>query len=129
MRKNGFKESVKQIVLDDPRYDMEAYAFVRESLDFTMKRLSKPNKGEERHISGKELAEGIRDYALQEFGPIALKVLNSWGVERTEDFGEIVFNLVESGELGKRDEDSREDFNNLYDFEEVFKKPFLPKDS
>ena len=126
MRETAFIDIVKEICAKDERYDIEAYVFMREALDQTIKNLKKPDKGPDRHVSGQELAEGIRKYALKEFGPITLKVFNSWGIERTEDFGEIVFNLVDVGELGKTDEDTRDDFKNLYDFHEVFKKPFLP---
>jgi len=126
MRKTAFMDVIKKICAKDTRYDMEAYIFIREALDNTIKRLKKPDKGPERHVSGQELSEGVRLYALEEFGPITLKVLNSWGIEKTEDFGEIVFNLVNAGELGKTEEDKRDDFSNSYDFYEVFKKPFLP---
>lgn len=119
-------ETLKKIYAEDSRYDMEAYVFMREALDYTIKTLKKPDKGPERHISGEELLEGIRQYALQEFGPIALKVLNTWGIKSTEDFGEVVFNLVNAGELGKTEEDKREDFKNSYDFQEAFEIPFLP---
>ena len=127
MRESAFFETVKKICLLDQRYDPEAYVFVREALDFTITELKKPASGPERHITGAELADGMRRYALQEFGPLALKVLNSWGIRRTDDLGAIVFNLVEAGEFGKRDEDSPDDFSNLYDFDEVFRKPFLPE--
>ena len=125
MRKTGFMETLKRICMEDPRYDMEAYIFMREALDHTIKTLKKPDDGPERHITGQELSEGIRQYALQEFGPITFEVLDSWGVKKTDDFGEIVFNLVNAGELGKTEEDKREDFKDSYDFYEVFKKPFL----
>lgn len=127
MRETGFIDIVKKICAKDTRYDIEAYIFMREALEYTIKKLNKPEKGSDRHVSGQELAEGIRQYALEQFGPISLKVLNSWGIETSEDFGEIVFNLVNAGELGKTDEDKRDDFKNVYDFYEVFKKPFLPK--
>ncbi len=126
MRKIAFIDVVKRICAKDERYDIEAYVFIREALDQTIKNFKKPDNGPDRHVSGQELAEGIRKYALDQFGPITLKVFNSWGIERTEDFGEIVFNLVNAGELGKTDEDKRDDFKNVYDFYEVFKKPFLP---
>lgn len=115
------EELLHSILQRDPRYEPEAYAFVRAGLDYTVRRLEKP-----RHVSGRELLDGIREFALAEFGPMSQTVLNGWGVHRTEDFGEIVFNMVESGLLGKTDEDSRADFANGYDFFEAFKKPFLP---
>ena len=77
--------------------------------------------------SGKELLEGIKAYALDEFGPMAYTVFSEWGVHGSQDFGEIVFNLVESGRLGKTENDSREDFKNGYLFEEAFLKPFEPQ--
>jgi uncharacterized repeat protein (TIGR04138 family) len=102
---------------------------VREALDFTSKLLEKPADGPKRHVSGTELLEGIRRYALQEFGPMSLTVLNTWGITTTADFGEIVFHLVEVGLLGKTEEDRREDFADGYNFHEAFARPFLPKSS
>lgn len=127
MRKIGFAEAVAQILEEDPRFAPESYQFVREALDFTTIMFSKPAKGPERHISGAELLEGIRKYALQEYGPVAMMVLNSWGVHQCEDFGHIVFNLVNKGVLRKTDEDSLRDFDGGYDFEAAFRKPFQPK--
>jgi uncharacterized repeat protein (TIGR04138 family) len=95
-------------------------------LDYTIKMLEKPESGPARHVSGHELLEGVRRYALSEFGPIALKTLNSWGITETDDIGAIVFNLVQAGEFGKTDEDKSEDFTGGYDFHEAFAKPFLP---
>jgi len=115
------EELLHGILAGDPRYTIEAYAFVRGGLDFTVRRLEK-----QRHVSGKELLEGIREFAIDEFGPMAKTVLNGWGIQRTEDIGEIVFNMVETGLLGKTDEDSRADFANGYDFDEAFRKPFKP---
>lgn len=115
------EDLLQTILTRDPRYVSEAYAFVRAGLDYTVRRLDKP-----RHVSGQELLDGIREFALAEFGPMTKTVLNGWGIARTEDIGEIVFNMVESGLLGKTDKDSRADFANGYDFNEVFRKPFLP---
>ncbi len=116
-------EELLQGILDrDPRYTAEAYTFVRAGLDHTVRRLETP-----RHVSGQELLDGIREFALAEFGPMSKTVLNSWGILRTEDVGEIVFNMVETGLLGKTDKDSRADFANGYDFDEAFRKPFQPR--
>jgi uncharacterized repeat protein (TIGR04138 family) len=79
-----------------------------------------------RHVSGQELLGGIRQFALEQFGPMAQTVFEDWGVRNCQDFGEIVFNMVEIGLLAKRDTDSREDFLAGYDFQEAFRKPFLP---
>jgi uncharacterized repeat protein (TIGR04138 family) len=120
----SFKKTVAEICARDTRYAADGYYFLCEALDYTVKALKKPPEGVERHVSGKELAEGIRDYALQEFGPLALTVLRTWGIQRTEDFGELVFHLVEAGKLGKTEKDTRADFAHVYDFDEVFARPF-----
>lgn len=126
MKKIGYSEALTQIVQEDPRYDEHAYLFMREALDHTIKSLEKPTEGPARHVSGRELLEGIREYALAEFGPLTLRVLAHWGIHRCEDFGDIVFNLVSKGILGKTDEDRREDFSGGYDFKEAFLSPFQP---
>ena len=79
-----------------------------------------------RHISGQDLLGGMRAYALEQYGPMALPVLHEWGIERCEDFGEIVFNMVENELLAKTEEDSRDDFSGGYTFDEAFRQPFLP---
>jgi len=106
----------------DNRYTPEAYLFVREGLDHTVSQLEKP-----RHVSGKELLAGMREYALKEFGPVTKRVLCEWGINNCLDFGNIVFNLVNFGLLGKTDEDSIEDFMDGYDFNEAFIKPYRPR--
>ncbi|MDD5705800.1 MAG: hypothetical protein PHR35_07725 [Kiritimatiellae bacterium] len=124
MDDTSFQEAVLELVKKDSRYPAEAYYFLREGLDFTVKALKKNAHGAARHVSGKELCEGLRDHALQEFGPMALSVLNAWGITRTEDFGELVFNLVAAGRLGKTERDRKEDFADGYDFHETFAKPY-----
>ena len=114
-------EIMQEILRRDPRYSEAAYAFVRAGLDFTVRRLKKP-----RHVSGQELLEGLRELALAEFGPMTQTTLAEWGITCTEDFGEIVFNMVETGLLGKTEEDSRADFARGYDFDKAFRKPFQP---
>jgi uncharacterized repeat protein (TIGR04138 family) len=128
MRKPGFEEAVDEIVRRDSRYDRDAYHFVREGLDFTVKMLKKNPQGPpaHRHVSGQELLEGLRQFALDQFGPMSKTVLGHWGIKRCEDFGDIVFNMVEKGILGKTDQDRREDFKSGYSFEEAFVKPYLP---
>lgn len=123
MKHPSSEDILQNILTRDPRYTAEAYAFVRAGLDYTVRRLDKP-----RHVSGQELLDGIREFALVEFGPMTRTVLNGWGIRRTEDIGEIVFNMVETGLLGKTEKDSRADFANGYDFDEAFRKPFLPAD-
>lgn len=127
MRQIDFVGAVERICRKDPRYDSAAYFFLREALDFTVKMLDRPRRGPGRHVTGQELLEGVRRYALQEFGPMALTVLTTWGVKQTGDFGDMVFNLVETGVLGKTSEDKKEDFANGYSFDEAFAAPFKPK--
>lgn len=105
-------------------YRPQAYEFVLQALNHTLKSLE-----EMRHVSGQELAEGIRVFARQEFGPMAKHVLNAWGVTTTRDFGEIVFDLVGAGHLRKTDEDSIEDFDDCYDFEAAFERDYFEQQS
>ena len=111
----------------DPRYSLQAYHFVFEALDFTTYKLSKDPlspREKERHVTGKQLLEGVREFALQQFGYMARPVLDTWGIKRCEDFGEIVFNLVESGLMGRTESDTKEDFKGGYDFETAFDAGF-----
>lgn len=118
------EQAIRAIRKVDSRYPAEAYLFVREALDFTLARARKRG-----HIRGQELLEGIRCFAIDQFGPLALSVFGNWDVNRTEDFGEIVFNMVEHGILGKTEEDSREDFADGFDFGETFgRTPPLDED-
>jgi len=126
MQEVNFEEVAEQIIAKDPRYQREAYLFLRDALDHTQKQFAKESKGQVRHVTGKELLHGIRDYALQQFGPMTLMVFEEWGIRSCEDFGEIVFNMIDSGLLAKTDKDTRADFARVYDFDNAFRKPFLP---
>src|SRR6185503_16550930 len=107
MQAASFEEAIEQIAVRDHRYHREAYFFLREALDHTQKMTGKPpKKNEVHHVSGQELLKGIREYALQQFGPMTLTVLDEWGVKSCEDFGEIVFNMVETKLLAKTEQDS-----------------------
>lgn len=119
---------LKELVLRDPRYTLGAYFFVQESLSYTVHTLNKPVDGLGRHVSGQELIEGMRIFALHEFGQLAKRVLNEYGIFDCLDFGHIVFNLVEVGLLGKTEKDSVHDFADGYDFDEAFRLPYLPND-
>lgn len=131
----------------------EAFEFVREGLAHTVRRVHgeveepktvRPSAGvaepspndesdestpedsspdESHHVSGQQLCEGLRDYALQQYGRLALMVLHHWGVRETADFGRIVFAMVEAGLMRKTDEDSIDDFNRVFDFQEAFAPP------
>ena len=126
MQEIDFAEVLAKLLKQEPRYHQEAYLFLREALDHTQKSVAKAGKGEIRHVSGQELLEGIREYGLAQFGPMTQLVFNEWGVHRCEDWGEIVFNLVENNLLRKTERDTRADFQGAYDFLEAFRKPFLP---
>lgn len=103
----------------DRRYTERAYAFVLAALAEVVRRLP-----ERRHVSGRELSDGCRDLAMRLYGPMAKTVLAHWNVRTTRDFGEIVFNLLEVGVLSKDDGDSRADFDDLFDFTEVFERQY-----
>ncbi len=126
MQADTFDDGVEKIVLRDRRYDREAFHFLREALDHTQKTVTRENRGEPRHVSGPELLDGIREYALETYGPMTLTLFEEWGLTRCEDFGEIVFLMIDHHLLSKTDEDSKEDFKATYEFEEAFRHPFLP---
>ena len=96
-------------------YKQGAYFFVFSALEYTVKKLP-----ERRHITGRELLEGIAEYARNQYGPLAKSVFKSWGITRTIDFGKIVFDLVDSKLMGKTAEDKLEDFEGVYDFNSEF---------
>ena len=124
-----FTEIVGLICKEDTRFDRKAYNFVRQALDHTVKetRRKHPERtGKSQHVSGAELLEGIRAHALDQFGPLTKTVLNRWGITRCADFGDIVFNLIEYNVFSKTENDRREDFANLYDFDDAFVKPYQP---
>lgn len=113
-------DEVLQILRErHPRFAEEAYLFVLSALQRILNDL-----GEPRHISGRELALGVRDLALEKFGPMARTVLGHWGIHSTEDVGAIVFALVDCGILIKQPTDSPEDFRDVFDFEEVFERNY-----
>lgn len=129
MQDPDFSEIVELICKEDPRFDRKSYEFIRLGLDHTVKELKKKEgnrTARSRHVSGPELLDGLRVYTLEQFGPLGKTVLNSWGIQRCSDFGEIVFNLIEYNVFSKTENDRREDFADLYTFDEAFVKPFLP---
>lgn len=123
-----FEEVVAEIRARDSRYAAPAYDFVRGGLDFTVKRLGRASAGERRsrHVSGAELCEGLRDYALERYGVLAGALLARWGLRRTADFGAIVFLLAEAGVFGVSEDDRPEHFSGCFDFAEAFRRPFTP---
>lgn len=115
---NKIFEKIQTLTEKNRKYKFEAYTFILAALHDTMKKIYPP-----RHITGKEFCEGIRKYALEQFGPMAKTLLEFWGIKTTTDFGRIVFDLVDVGLMRKTEEDSIEDFRNIYSF----KKAFHPK--
>jgi uncharacterized repeat protein (TIGR04138 family) len=138
----SFRDELAQIIANDPRYSIDAYAFVLEALNLARQqklkgkprerdrdrgsppppqargaapRSRKPRAGG--HVTGRELCEAARRLALRQFGLMASTVLSEWGVRSTSDIGDIVYNLIAAGDLEKTPEDSREDFENVFDFE------------
>jgi uncharacterized repeat protein (TIGR04138 family) len=129
MQNPDFSEIVAQICKEDARYDRKAYDFVRLGLEHTVKDLRKRDSARaerSRHVSGPELLDGLRAYALEQFGPLAKTVLNAWGIETCQDIGNVVFNLIEYNVFSKTENDRREDFADIFDFDEAFVKPFQP---
>ena len=120
---DNYLKKIEQLISSDGSYKFEAYSFVLAALHHTVSKYKKP-----RHVSGKQLLKGIREYACDQYGPMARTVLNHWGIYKTEDFGKIVFALVNVGILRKQSEDKIEDFKDVFDFEEVFDKGYKIKD-
>ncbi len=121
-KENDFEDKVNEVVKKDPRYKLQSYAFVMAALDHILRKFKKP-----KHISGKELLNGIKELAKEEFGPTAKLVFEYWGVRNTEDFGNIVFNLVDARIMSKTEEDSIEDFKDVFDFTEEFEGKYQMK--
>ncbi|MBF0387704.1 MAG: hypothetical protein HQL20_07595 [Candidatus Omnitrophica bacterium] len=114
-----FYDKVEQVCEQDPRYKAGAYEFVMEALNYSQRRFKK-----ERHVTGDQLLSGIKELTVKKFGPLALNVLHHWGVKNTEDFGNIVFIMVQHQLLAKQQDDTLDSFRNGYNFEEVFHKGY-----
>jgi uncharacterized repeat protein (TIGR04138 family) len=113
---------LEEMVRRDPRYPLEAYEFVFAALTHTQRLLGRnpspePGKEESHHVSGQQLLAGVRDLALREFGLLARTVFRMWGINQTDDFGELVFNLIEAGLMSKTNQDERRDFHAVYDLD------------
>jgi uncharacterized repeat protein (TIGR04138 family) len=119
-----------KLLCEDHRYKLDAYTFVREGLRYAQQ-LFYPATGEpdsevkvSRHISGQDLCHALRHLAHDRYGYLALPVLQNWGLRSTSDFGEVVYNLIKIGELSKSPGDSRDHFDDVYDFEQVLLHDF-----
>lgn len=123
--------AIVELLQQDQRYHLEAYQFVREALAYAQKVMHMPPSNDEsaegtkdHHLTGQQLCQAIRQYALEQYGFMAKTVLNSWGVHKTGDFGEIVYNLIRIREMRKSKSDKREDFDDQFEFETAFDPKF-----
>lgn len=119
------EEVLEKIQSRDSRFANEAYLFVSEALGETVRKLGRQKAPVgKRHVSGQELAEGMADFALDRFGPMTYQVLKTWGLAKTRDIGDIVYTLIDEKVLAKSDNDSIDDFNEVYDFKSRFLAPW-----
>lgn len=115
------EEKIQAVRRRDRRFSRNAYYFVLDALDYTMTHFGRDQlTGEDRHVGGRELLVGIKEFAAEQFGPMAALVFERWGVRCAADFGEIVFNLIDAELLSRRPSDSRLDFVDGIDFREIF---------
>jgi uncharacterized repeat protein (TIGR04138 family) len=119
-----FHYAISQAVEKDPRYHPLAYEFVRDALHVASKHFCAGK--DDQHVTGQQVLEGARMHALAEYGPMAHTILSEWGLREGEDVGNIVYNLIAIGYFGKNEEDSLEDFKNVFDFEKTLNEPFMP---
>lgn len=128
----NFDEAIKLCCEKDQRYSPQSYHLVRMALDAAQKHVhgeeKKGAKKTNRHVTGKQLLEGFRLHTLDTYGPLSFALLNNWGIKKSVDVGNIVFNIIDTGLFGRSPEDRIEDFVNIYDFKEAFQKPFEPKE-
>jgi uncharacterized repeat protein (TIGR04138 family) len=122
-------KSIEEIAAEDGLYPMEAYQFVGMGLGYTTKKIKGDVDAPEpsRHVSGQELAQGLRELALKQWGRLAKAVLARWNIHSTDDFGRIVFRLVENQWMSKTENDRLEDFHKVYDFETAFVEEYQIK--
>jgi len=125
----SFSEVVELVIEKDPRYAKEAYIFLKEALEFTIKQKKRGKSEAGSHVDAGELLDGFRQLALKEFGPMVMTVLEYWGVTVSDDVGHMVFNLIDAGVFGKTESDSVEDFRGALNFRTAFVEPFEPRSS
>lgn len=127
MNRPSFPEGVALCLQRDPRYTKEAYGFIRDALEHTQKKIAAERKLKGAfHVNGPEILAGFREHALEQFGPLARLVLETWGIRETLDVGNIVFNLINAEVFSQSDTDQVSDFAGLYTFEDAFDAPFRP---
>ncbi|HEY2589316.1 MAG TPA: Minf_1886 family protein [Tepidisphaeraceae bacterium] len=116
------QKSLQQVATDAGLYPAEAYEFVQRGLSHTVQKThgTAADPDASRHVSGQQLCEGLREFALTQWGMLARTVLRRWGIHSTLDFGRIVFILVDAGQMQKTEDDNLEDFRNVFDFRTAF---------
>jgi len=119
-----FHFAVQLSVNKDPRYHPHAYEFVKDALHVAAKHFCEGK--DDQHVTGPQVLEGVRLYALAEYGPMSFTILGEWGVSSGDDVGNIVYNLIEASYFGKNDSDSLQDFSGGFDFEKALTEPFKP---
>ena len=124
-------QAMRDLLAEDKRYKLDAYQFIRESLqyahDHMMGELEEDDSSEKagpRHVTGQQLCEACRLYGMEQYGYLTKMVLAKWGIQSTSDFGELVYNLIRIEQMRKSESDQREDFDNVYDFDDAFEPEF-----
>src|ERR1700727_1812490 len=125
----SFNEVVEQIIERDPRYGKEAYIFLKEALEFTIKQKKRGKTESGSHVNAGELLDGFRQLSLKEFGPMVMTVLEYWGARTSSDVVQMVFNLIGAGVFGSAESDSVADFEEALDFRVAFVAPLAPQSS
>ncbi|MGD8451099.1 MAG: hypothetical protein PVJ57_04720 [Phycisphaerae bacterium] len=123
------RDKLLRAIYDDGRYPPGAYIFVQDGLEFTNKMVDSPDRPPPRHVTGRELCEGLRELALRRWGMLARAVLNQWNIRGTRDFGEIVYFLVEFDQMATQESDTIADFDEVFDFDEAFDSYMIPLDA
>lgn len=121
----SFSDAVTQICSEDDRFHPDAYAFLKDALDHTVKEVME-EEAQPRHVNGAELMHGFRRYTLNEFGPMSRPLLKEWGITKTRDIGDMVFNLIGAQVFSKEEGDKPSDFDAIYSFKDAFDTPFRP---
>ncbi len=127
MKPAQFDQAVARIIQRNSDIDPQAFFFLKDALDVSLKAAEDSKTSNEGHVSASQLLYAFRDHALQEFGPMAATLMEEWGLRSTGDVGQMVFALIKERMFGKQESDTQKDFENIYDFHEAFTLPFQPK--
>lgn len=123
MKNTQFDKAVEEICSENPLIPKQAYHFLRESMDFTSEKC-KENGADNNHVTAVELLNGFKDFSLTQFGPMAATVFREWNINHCQDIGTMVYALIDKGIFSKQDSDRKEDFMEVYSFQEAFISPF-----